>query len=319
LRFSIVVPTYNDREYLELLLKSYSPPDEDFEFIVVDDCSSDDTSEMVKKYPVRYFRMEANSGPAAARNRGVRDASGDVIIFCDSDILLGGGALERVKWYFEEGGEAALMATGHLPPHNPGFFPKFKYYQEMVWDEGEGYTDHFNARFGATRKDFFLKVGGFDQTIRTASVEDYEFGHRLAGFARSRKCSDVFYSHRHPSFLKQAKLYFVRAGDYISLLRQKGSADNVAATSGEAAVAVTAFLSQAAFVLTPVSQCFAYIGFGAIMTYLILARSLFKLILAREGPLFALRSIMAHYVLCSFIVLGACWGVVKLGMGRLQN
>jgi len=87
--YSLVVPCYNDRDALELILKSYDPPDDNFEMIIVDDGSTDGTAEMVASYPVRYVRMAKNAGPAAARNRGVKEARGRVIIFCDSDIELG--------------------------------------------------------------------------------------------------------------------------------------------------------------------------------------------------------------------------------------
>ncbi|MBU1710567.1 MAG: glycosyltransferase, partial [Proteobacteria bacterium] len=84
---SIIIPTYNRSAFLQeaidsVLAQSYSP----YEIIVVDDGSADDTPEVVKAYEskVRYIRRE-NSGPAAARNTGIKAARSDYIAFLDDD------------------------------------------------------------------------------------------------------------------------------------------------------------------------------------------------------------------------------------------
>jgi glycosyltransferase involved in cell wall biosynthesis len=84
-----IIPTYNRAKLLSQALESAlcqtRRPDE---IIIVDDGSTDDTKRIVEGYgtQVRYF-YQNNSGPAAARNRGLRAASGDIIAFLDSDDL----------------------------------------------------------------------------------------------------------------------------------------------------------------------------------------------------------------------------------------
>jgi glycosyltransferase involved in cell wall biosynthesis len=85
-KISAIIPTYNRAKYIgdaiESVLDQSHPVDE---IIVVDDGSTDDTMEVLRKYPiVRYIRQE-NLGPAAARNRGSMEAKGDFIAFQDSD------------------------------------------------------------------------------------------------------------------------------------------------------------------------------------------------------------------------------------------
>ena len=317
LTFSIVIPCYNDRENVEALLTSLRLPGADWEVIIVDDCSPQGPPTLLAALPGRIIRLERQSGPAAARNRGVRESSGDVVVFCDADIILAGDALMRLRRYFETEGERAVLASGLLVPHNPGFFPRYKYYQEVMWLRAhtDHYTNHFSTRMGAIRKDVFAETGGFDETITTAGVEDYEFGYRMRALTRSRLAPDVAFSHRHPPFGKQARLYFTRTADYVELMHRlrltSGDVTTFGATSSEAATALLAFISQVLLVsgllvpaALPAAAAFA-------VAYLVRIRGLIGLLLEKEGVLFAVSGVLAHYALCAAIVIGAVRGKLR--------
>jgi hypothetical protein len=84
---SVIVPVYNGEEFIReaienIIVQNYPP----IEIIVVDDGSTDRTGEIIKQIPkdIRYFYQE-NEGPASARNRGIREASGELIAFLDVD------------------------------------------------------------------------------------------------------------------------------------------------------------------------------------------------------------------------------------------
>ena len=317
LTFSIVIPCYNDPENVEPLLASIRLPGEGWDVIVVDDCSTGGLPRLPERLPARLLRLERNSGPATARNRGARESTGDVIVFCDSDILLGEDALVRMQHYFEAEGERAVISSGVLVPHNPGFFPRYKYYQELMWARAhrEAYTDHFSTRMGAIRRDVFLKTGGFDETITTAGVEDYEFGYRIRGLTRSRLVPDVPYSHRHPSFVKQARLYFERTADYIELMHRmrlkSGDVTTIGATNSEAMTAILAFASQV-FLASSVMASVALVASAVLaIAYLVRIRGLLGLLFESEGVAFAVRGMLAHYALCCPVVLGALWGKLR--------
>lgn len=88
---SVVIPSYRRPELiLRLLADLYAQEAAEFEVIVVDDCSPDDSVEQFRRaFPqARIFRNEKNGGPAVARNRGIREARGDVIVGFDSDVTL---------------------------------------------------------------------------------------------------------------------------------------------------------------------------------------------------------------------------------------
>ena len=89
---SIIMPSYNTGKYIysaieSVVAQSYA----DWELIIVDDCSSDDTDEIVKPFlldqRIKYLKNEKNSGAAVSRNRALREAKGRWIAFLDSDDL----------------------------------------------------------------------------------------------------------------------------------------------------------------------------------------------------------------------------------------
>jgi glycosyltransferase involved in cell wall biosynthesis len=86
---SIVIPTYNRAGVIGKPIQSIlNQTFQDFEIIVVDDCSNDDTEQMLASYNdprIRYIRHQTNSGAAIARNTGIDSSTGEYIAFLDSD------------------------------------------------------------------------------------------------------------------------------------------------------------------------------------------------------------------------------------------
>ena len=90
---SIITPTYNCAQYIgETIDSVISQTYIYWEMIIVDDCSSDDTEEIVSKYQkqdarIKYYRLIKNSGAAVARTMAMRMATGEYMAFLDSDDL----------------------------------------------------------------------------------------------------------------------------------------------------------------------------------------------------------------------------------------
>lgn len=88
-KVSVIIPTYNRSNFLERAIYSVSNQSyDDFELIVVDDASTDDTKKILKNIQdpsFSYFRHETNQGGAAARNTGIKHSSGKYIAFLDDD------------------------------------------------------------------------------------------------------------------------------------------------------------------------------------------------------------------------------------------
>lgn len=103
---SIIMPSYNTAQYIgesisSVLNQTYS----NWELIIVDDCSTDNTDEIItaiKDKRIRYLKNEKNSGAAVSRNRALREAKGKWIAFLDSDDLWDKDKLEKQIRFMEE-------------------------------------------------------------------------------------------------------------------------------------------------------------------------------------------------------------------------
>lgn len=97
---SIIMPSYNTGRFISETIDSVlAQTYENWELIIVDDCSTDNTDEVVQKYlsdhRVKYLKNEKNSGAAASRNRALREAEGKWIAFLDSDDLWSPNKLDK--------------------------------------------------------------------------------------------------------------------------------------------------------------------------------------------------------------------------------
>ncbi len=106
---SIITPSYNTAEYIAETIKSVqSQTYENWEMIIVDDCSTDNTDEVVKAYlsdpRIKYLKNEKNSGAAVSRNYAIREAKGKWIAFLDSDDIWLPKKLEKQIAFMEQGG-----------------------------------------------------------------------------------------------------------------------------------------------------------------------------------------------------------------------
>jgi glycosyltransferase involved in cell wall biosynthesis len=106
---SIIMPSYNTGRFIaetidSVLAQSY----ENWELIIVDDCSTDDTQQVVAPYlsdqRIRFIKNEKNSGAAVSRNRALREAKGKWVAFLDSDDLWNPSKLEKQIAFMEQGG-----------------------------------------------------------------------------------------------------------------------------------------------------------------------------------------------------------------------
>ncbi|WP_242620471.1 glycosyltransferase family 2 protein [Senegalia massiliensis] len=98
---SIITPVYNAEKLIDetinsVLIQTYK----DFEMILIDDCSTDSSRKVIKKYTdkdkrIKYSRLDKNSGAAVARNKGIELATGRYICFLDSDDLWTNTKLEE--------------------------------------------------------------------------------------------------------------------------------------------------------------------------------------------------------------------------------
>ena len=215
---SVVIATYNRKDLLETCLRCLDAQDypwQRYEVIVVDDGSSDGSVEMVKDWPARYTLRciaAAHQGPGPARNLGVAKASGDIVIFLDSDAFASPWFIsEHVKSHREAGQPIfvdgpAIYVSGREVVARPNF---------ISWEiRIQAFLDFFGVPFvsvnvSCPRQDF-LRVGGFDARFGKAyGYEDTELGVRLRqaglGNLRNRRAYVLHHTDGTPTLASEMK------------------------------------------------------------------------------------------------------------------
>jgi GT2 family glycosyltransferase len=189
-KVSIIVPTFERRASLGRLLQALREqryPADRFEVIVVDDGSSDGTLRWLRSATTTFdlrVLTQVHAGPAAARNRGVAEASGELILFLDDDVV---PAADLVATHVEahRASAASVVIGPMLPPE------EWKRPAWIRWEEQKllhQYRSMALGRYPCTYRQFFtanaslprerfLSAGGFD--ARFDRAEDVELGFRL--------------------------------------------------------------------------------------------------------------------------------------------
>jgi GT2 family glycosyltransferase len=177
---SVVIPVFNGGSTLSACLDAlYASTFSDFDVIVVDDGSSDDSAAIASRFPCRLISLERNIGPAAARNIAAAATGAPFLLFLDADVLVPpafiGDALARLH---ANPGLSALFCsyTRHTIPSDV-----YSRYKNLIhhWTHQQSAADAvtFCGGFGLVRRDVFVAAGGFDAALRY--LEDIDLGYRL--------------------------------------------------------------------------------------------------------------------------------------------
>lgn len=189
LRVSVVVPTYNRAHSIGAALDSILAQDPlPDEVIVVDDGSTDNTSDVLAAYGDRITVLrQKNAGAAAARNAGIRHATSEWVAFLDSDDLWRPGRMAVLYRDLSEAGEDIVGHTGDMrlkgPDHNLGLYKlrgwNFPTNKALTVTAPLAYTmtGVFSA-VTAVRRELLLEAGGYRENVRI--YEDAPLFCRLA-------------------------------------------------------------------------------------------------------------------------------------------
>lgn len=181
-KVSVIIPAYNQARYLGLAIQSVLDQTyADFEVVVVDDGSTDDTAQVVQRFAdprVRYV-FQSNRGLSAARNTGLRNSTGPLVTFLDSDDEF---LPEKLSWLaaiLDQRPEVGLAAGSAVLIDEAGQPTGQPFASRLPADPAElvlGNPLHVGSVL--LRRDWQAKVGYFDESLR--SYEDWDMWLRLA-------------------------------------------------------------------------------------------------------------------------------------------
>lgn len=174
---TVILPTYNRLPVLKSCIsKLLDQTVKDFEILLIDDCSSDGTDEYIKDFDtpnLKYFRMEERHGPYYARNLGIREAKGKIIIFVDSDVIV-----------FPD------FVEDHIEIHNKredlvvqGMVKHVKSLEDVnlkgFYIPNALCLRTFITQNASVRKKYLLAAGGFESFGPTMGYKDVDMGFKL--------------------------------------------------------------------------------------------------------------------------------------------
>ena len=127
------------------------------------------------------LRNDVSVGPAAARNRGAREATGELLFFIDSDVCVQPGTIALLLEVFgRDASLDALIGCYDRHPASPDFLSQYRNLMHAyVHERGATEASTFWSGCGAIRRPVFLRHSGFDEAYGRPAIEDIELGYRL--------------------------------------------------------------------------------------------------------------------------------------------
>lgn len=239
---SVIVPTYNNSLILDKSLGSWNAMDDEqnFEILVIDNNSSDNTADIVHKFEeqhdfIHYFKEDA-PGATNARHTGVRAAKGDILVFADDDGLYNPELISSVKKAFAEMPEIEALACKielQWDEKEPDWIAPYAFMLGQL-DYGpemkSGYDLYFNSGLFAIKKSTFEELHGFNPDLvggkligdgDTGLVIKMHEAHKLIGWTPFAVMKHMQKVSKHGSE-KGVALHFynVGVGDSYALFRK---------------------------------------------------------------------------------------------------
>lgn len=230
-KVSVIIPTYNRENYIcEAIDSILSQTYKDFEIIIVDDGSTDNTKDIIKKYEnkVLYF-YQANAGPGAARNRGIKEAKGELIAFLDADDVWLPDKLKSEIEVFDKSSACDLVycngefidEEGRSLKRNVCCSSGLSKTEEVSFDRILEKWDIYPSMV-MVKKNILIEFGGFDEEY---GFEEYILWFNIAQKYKifyldenlvKRKFSIQSLTHRDPRKMRNREIqFYIKANSYF--------------------------------------------------------------------------------------------------------
>jgi len=218
---SVIVPCYNSEKTIGKTLDSLKKQTfKDFELVVVDDASTDNSLKVIGNYDAKVISLKKNRGVSFARNRAAEAASGSLLLFIDADCQAEANWVEALVSGLREEGIGSVVGNLSIPSStffanavaqlgfpgggNAGF--------ENMWPvSNQGFTNHIaSGNFGIKRQ-VFEKLGGFEESLRR--IQDTYLSLLLSkNKVKIKYCPDAVIFHQPVASFKDFVLQQLKRG-----------------------------------------------------------------------------------------------------------
>ncbi len=334
---SIIIPVYNSQNSITPLLNSLISARKvnfkEIELILVDDASQDNSLKLIEKWltlkgdtfkGVKTLSLKKNSGPAKARNIGVKYAKGKVVLFLDSDVEVYSNTLfEIIRSFKNDPDLHALTGVWDKKQKGHKLFQKFKALRDWSYWINErdprNYYYLFSTRIAAIDRQLFLRLGGFDTTYKAALVEDIELTYRIAKRYAVVFDPKAIVRHEFEDFGPIFRKYFWRSYYWSRIYRERKKFDPVATTGKEAVTTISAggLVAVSALMLFSSLSHLNYLQYVFQTTFYLLliihlwgVRKFLWFVFQEEGIIFAFYSFLTGIALYLAILSGAAYSLL---------
>lgn len=321
---SVIVPNRNGEKTIGLCLNAaFTSKYTNFEVIVVDDCSSDNSLSIIESYPCRLVALKEHGGASKARNTGAHHSKGEVLFFIDADCLLQPETLANAAAAYQNKGPGVIVGgTYTWLPYDRRFFSTFQsIYIHYSETKNLADPDYVATHAMLIAKDLFQKSGGFDEDFMPI-LEDVEFSHRVKKKGAKLLMDDnILVQHIFNFSLAKSMRNGVRKSKYWSLysiknrdlLSDSGTASqefkfNVVGCFANALLLLIAFLLKSWFFVVPILLLFG--------SNLYFNRHLLRAFQNAGGTFFAILAVLYYTLVYPFAVgIGVFSGIFSQHFG----
>ena len=223
-KISVIIPLYDAEKYIEECLNSIiKAPPKDKEIIVVNNNSTDKGPELVSKFKVVKLVNETKKGPSAARNKGIKESSGDILLFLDDDLIVDKNYINEIVKTFDE--DRKIVCVGGIAhSYNQDSIISLSHEVRLM-----GYSPSHSGVFEvktiptmtfSTLRKVIEEVGLFDEDLIMA--EDYDLCIRIR--KKGYKCvmnSKAIVYHHNPTEMKSLIRRWYKYGIWWTIANKK--------------------------------------------------------------------------------------------------
>ncbi len=327
---SVIIPVYNDKNNLKVCLEIIKPiaVRHNWDVIVVDDASTDGSTQDWDEKNVRLVKLGKNKGVANARNTGAELSNNEIIVFVDSDILPHKDCLENLVYFLLERNDIHSAGAWAVPVNlNKESWSSNFVCLRNCWgfewkeNENERFFSCFKSECSAIRKKTFMEVGKFDLKFGRVGVEEFHLGHKLEDSGKKNVViKNATFEHYQKPLPLRCKNLIHRTARWLPLLlsRRKLESQGAVATSGAIFSVFLSILLVSSLILSLISPFFLCISLATIIIQLIVEMKFLKFSNRLFGIKMLLFAIPALQLMNLSIFTGFLFGVLKL-LNRKQT